>query len=168
MFLFIFGEHHEADRDCGQNRRKRHWLEQLNKKAAAIDRRQTQKPSCRRRTDVRAHDDRNRLRETHDTGIHKPDQHHRRCRRALNDCRYRASQQNPSGYTGSQASQYFFQLITRSFGQTVTHRFHTEQKQTESAKHLQHSKNVHKHAPFSLCILLFLHSSFIVKAGCQK
>lgn len=62
----------------------------------------------------------------------------------------------PLGTLEVRLPKIFSNLLPDALRQTVSHRFHTEQEQTQSTEHLQRAKNVHKHAPLRSSYSFFL------------
>ena len=86
------------------------------------------------RTDIRTHDNTNRLRQRHHARVYKTDYHQVCCGRALNDQRNQQTDQNRANTILCCAFQNAFQLITEHISETGRHDRHTVQKQSDTAK----------------------------------
>ena len=82
-------------------------------------------PTCDRCTDIRTHDNADRLRQIHQTCVYKTNNHDCCCRRRLDNCCYQSTQQDTHQLVLCQNFQNFFHFRACCILQTVRHDVHT-------------------------------------------
>ncbi len=135
IFVSAFlGDHFEQDTNNGNYRRDRRRGQKLRDPVGAFYVGQTEYPPSDTGTDIRPHDDTDRLRHLHHARVDETDDHDRRRRRRLYDRSDRCSQEHTLDRCVRQLIQYQLQFFTCRLFQPVSHQGHAKQEKSYSAK----------------------------------
>ena len=150
LFLVAFAEHIADDANKRQKRREGGGLEQPDKKIAALNAGQAEKPGRHGGADVGAHNNIDRLLQGHQAGVDKPDYHHRGRRGALDNRRNYNPGYKPGQPACCKPAEKRPEPAPSPALQGLSHQIHAEQKQAQPAQKGQHMKNIHNCSRLSL------------------
>ena len=110
------------------------------------------------RTDIRAEDDRDRLRQPHQAGTDKTDDHDRRCRARLQNRGDNRARESAHDGVHGQYAENLFHSLAGSLLQRLAHRIHAINKDRETSEEAEQRRKYLVHILSFHCILMLKES----------